>query len=360
MPFIDAPEAWAEGYTGEGVTVAVLDTGYDDTHPDLQGRVSADSKSFVPGEEVATDQHGHGTHVASTVAGTGAASDGAHRGVADGADLLIGKVLGGADGTGQDSWIIEAMEWAGHNAPIVSMSLGSMGGSDGKDLMAESLNQIAEETGALFVVAAGNSGAPETVGSPGSAEKALTVGSVDDPTGALSYFSSQGPLTRSGAMKPDLTGPGNDVTAARSADSGGEGSYITMSGTSMATPHVSGAAAILKQRHPEYTAAQLKAALASTAVDGGYTPYQGGTGLIDVDAALDAPVIASGSGDFGMLVWGEEPTLVERVVEFTNRSDAEVTVALDATMADTTPGGGGEGPGPLVGRRAVRGIRDGC
>ena len=95
---------------------------------------------------------------------------------------------------------------------------------------------IAEETGALFVVAAGNSGAPETVGSPGSAEQALTVGSVDDPTGALSYFSSQGPLTRSGAMKPDVTGPGNDVTAARSADSGGEGSYITMSGTSMATP----------------------------------------------------------------------------------------------------------------------------
>ena len=66
VPYIDAPEAWAEGYTGEGVTVAVLDTGYDDTHPDLQGRVSPDSKSFVPGEEVDTDQHGHGTHVAST------------------------------------------------------------------------------------------------------------------------------------------------------------------------------------------------------------------------------------------------------------------------------------------------------
>jgi subtilisin family serine protease len=343
--YIDAPQAWALGYTGDDVTVAVLDTGYDDTHPDLQGRVSSASTSFVPGEEVASDPNGHGTHVASTIAGTGAASDGTHRGVAD-SQLLVGKVLG-ADGYGQDSWIIAAMEWAGQNAPIVSMSLGSMGGSDGKDLMAESLNQIARDTGALFVVAAGNSGAPETVGSPGSAEMALTVGSVDDPSGALSYFSSQGPLPRSGAMKPDLTGPGSDVTAARSADSPGEGAYVALSGTSMATPHVAGAAAILKDRHPEYTAAQLKAALVSTTVDGEYTPYQGGTGVIDVDAALEAPVIASGSGDFGMLVWGEEPTLVERTVEYTNRTDAEFVVTLDATLFDTTPGSGGEGPGPL-------------
>jgi subtilisin family serine protease len=343
VDYIDAPEAWADGYTGEGVTVAVLDTGYDDTHPDLQGRVLDGSKSFVPGEEVAADPNGHGTHVASTIAGTGAASDGTHRGVADGAQLLVGKVLG-ADGYGQDSWIIDAMEWAGQNAPIVSMSLGSMGASDGKDLMAESLNAIAEETGALFVVAAGNNGAPESIGAPGSAVEAFTVGSVDDPSGQLSYFTSQGPLSRSGALKPDVTGPGNDVTAARSADSGGEGAYVAMSGTSMATPHVAGAAALLLDANPELTTAQLKAALASTATDVGYTAYQGGTGVIDVDAALEAPVVASGSGDFGMLMWGEEPTPVERVVEFTNRTDAELTVALGATLADTTPGAAGPGP----------------
>lgn len=347
VPYIHAPEAWAKGYTGKGVTVAVLDTGIDDTHPDVQGHISPDSTSFVPGEEVFTDQHGHGTHVASTVAGTGAASGGVNRGVADGATLLIGKVLGGPDGSGQDSWIIEAMEWAGKRAPIVSMSLGSYEASDGKDLMSEALNNIAEETGALFVVAAGNNGAPETVGSPGAAADALTVGSVDDPSGALSYFSSQGPLSRSGAMKPDLTGPGNDVTAARSADSAGEGSYITMSGTSMATPHVAGAAAIVKQQHPDYTAAQLRAALVSTTTDVGYTPYQGGTGVVDVANALDAPVIASGSGDFGMLMWGEEPKPVVRTVDYTNRTDASVTVALDATMYDTTPAAGGGEPGPL-------------
>jgi len=347
VPYIHAPEAWAAGYTGQGVTVAVLDTGYDDTHPDLQGHVLADSKSFVPGEEVASDPNGHGTHVASTIAGTGAASDGTHRGVADGAQLLVGKVLG-ADGYGQDSWIIDAMEWAGQNAPIVSMSLGSTQASDGKDLMAESLNRISEETGALFVVAAGNSGAPETIGAPGSAETALTVGSVDDPSGALSWFTSQGPLARSGALKPDVTGPGNEVTAARSADSGGEGSYITMSGTSMATPHVAGEAAILLSANPDYTRDQLKAAIASTTVDVGYTSYQGGTGVVDVAAALDAPVIASGSGDFGMLMWGEEPTPVERTIDYTNRTDADITVALDATFGDTTPGAGGSDPGPLA------------
>ncbi|MGN6218700.1 MAG: S8 family serine peptidase [Microbacterium sp.] len=346
VPYIDAPAAWAEGYTGEGVTVAVLDTGYDDTHPDLQGRVSADSQSFVPGEEVDADPNGHGTHVASTIAGTGAASAGTHRGVADDAQLLVGKVLG-ADGYGQDSWIIEAMEWAGQHAPIVSMSLGSTEASDGKDLMAESLNRISESTGALFVVAAGNAGAPETIGAPGSAAEALTVGSVDDPSGALSYFTSQGPLARSGAMKPDLTGPGNDVTAARSADSAGSGSYIAMSGTSMATPHVAGAAAILLGAHPEYTKDQLKAALVSTTVDLGYTPYQGGTGVVNVAAALDVPVVASGSGDFGMLAWGQAPAPVTRTIEYTNRTDAEVTVALEASLADTTPGGDA-GPGPLA------------
>lgn len=339
VPWIGAPEAWAEGYTGTGVTVAVLDTGYDDTHPDLAGRVLPDSTSFVPGEEVAWDPNGHGTHVASTIAGTGAASGGAHRGVADGANLLVGKVLD-QTGYGQDSWIIDAMEWAGERAPIVSMSLGSMQASAGDDLMAQALDGIAEQTGALFVVAAGNNGAPETIGSPGSAAHALAVGSVDDPSGALSWFSSQGPLVRSGAMKPEIAGPGADVTAARSADyAGGDGSYLTMSGTSMATPHVAGSAAIVKQQHPEYSADQLRATLLSTATDVGLTSYQAGAGVLDVGEAVDAPVVASGSGDFGMLTWGEEPDPVERTIEYANRTDADVTLDLTASLADTTPGG---------------------
>ncbi|MET4158501.1 subtilisin family serine protease [Agromyces sp. PvR057] len=345
VPYIGAPEAWAAGYTGDGVTVAVLDTGYDDTHPDLAGRVLAESTSFVPDEAVSDDPNGHGTHVASTIAGTGAASGGTHRGVADGANLLVGKVLS-ATGEGQDSWIISAMEWAADRADIVSMSLGTRYGDDGTDLMSQALNEISAATDALFIVAAGNSTAPETVGSPGSAASALTIGSVDDPSGELSWFSSQGPLVRSGALKPDLAGPGNDVTAARSADSPGEGSYIGMSGTSMATPHVAGAAAIVKQQHPEYTAAQLRAALTSTATDVGLTPYQVGSGVIDVAAAIEADVVASGSGDFGMLTWGADATPVTRTVEYANRGDAEVTIDLTATLADTTPGAGDGGIEP--------------
>ena len=193
-------------------------------------------------------------------------------------------MLGGADGSGQDSWIIEAMQWAGEHADIVSMSLGSSQASDGNDLMSEALNTISEQTGALFVVAAGNSGAPETIGSPGSAERALTVGSVEDPTGALSGFSSQGPLAFSGALKPEIAGPGSDVTAARSADSTtARAATSRMSGTSMATPHVAGAAAIVKQRHPEYTADELRAALMSTATDVGLTSYLAGSGVVDVE-----------------------------------------------------------------------------
>ena len=340
VPWIGAPQAWAKGLTGTGVTVAVLDTGYDDTHPDLAGRVLGTSTSFVPGEEVASDPNGHGTHVASTIAGTGAADGGTHRGVADGADLLVGKVLG-ADGSGQDSWVIAGMEWAAAHASIVSMSLSSSVPSDGSDLMDQALNDLSASTGALFVVAAGNDGAPEHMGSPGSAADALTVGSVDDPSGALSWFSNMGPLARSGALKPDIVAPGNDITAARSADSPGEGSYITMSGTSMATPHIAGAAAIVKQQHPEYTGTQLRAALVSSARDLGLTSYQAGTGVVDIATAVDTPVIASGSGDFGMLSWGATPAPVTRKVEYTNRTAQPVTVALSASFRDTTPGAGG-------------------
>ena len=143
---------------------------------------------------------------------------------------------------------------------------------------------------------------------------------------------------RSGTLKPDLAGPGNDVTAARSSDHAGDGAYLAMSGTSMATPHVAGAAAIVKQQHPEYTSAQLRAALLSTATDVELSPYQVGAGVLDVGEAVDATVVASGSGDFGMLAWGEEPALVERTVEYANRGDAEVTLELEAALADTTPG----------------------
>ena len=263
---IGAPTAWKAGYDGHGVKVAVLDTGYDAGHPDLAKQVVA-SESFVPDQAV-QDLHGHGTHTASIVAGLGTASDGKRKGVAPGAELLIGKVLDNSGG-GYDSEAIAGMEWAvQQGAKVVSMSLGGWP-TDGTDPMSQAVDELSKSSGALFVIAAGNSGAEETVGSPGAAAEALTVGAVDRDD-KLAYFSSRGPRLGDGALKPEVTAPGVEIAAARAA--GTEqghvlGQYYTaMSGTSMATPHVAGAAAILAQRHPDWTGPQLKAALAATAV----------------------------------------------------------------------------------------------
>ncbi|MCW2637837.1 MAG: peptidase, partial [Dactylosporangium sp.] len=119
---IGAPAAWQAGIDGHGVKVAVLDTGVDATHPDLAGRIKQ-AQNFTSSADT-VDRFGHGTHVAATVGGTGAASNGSRRGVAPGADLLIGKVLGD-DGSGYESWIIAGMEWAAaEGATVVNMSLG--------------------------------------------------------------------------------------------------------------------------------------------------------------------------------------------------------------------------------------------
>ncbi|MFB7598527.1 S8 family serine peptidase [Streptomyces sp. NPDC056160] len=137
----------------------------DAAHPDLADRITA-ARSFVPDEDV-TDRNGHGTHVASTVAGTGAASGGKERGVAPGASLHIGKVLSD-EGWGQDSWIIAGIEWAARDqhARIVNMSLGSAEPSDGTEPESEAVNRLSAETGALFVTAAGNTGVPGGIGGP--------------------------------------------------------------------------------------------------------------------------------------------------------------------------------------------------
>ncbi|RFU85008.1 peptidase [Streptomyces triticagri] len=324
---VHAPEAWAAGYDGKGTKVAVLDTGADAGHPDLDGRITAE-KNFTDsgGTE---DNQGHGTHTSSTVGGSGAASDGAKKGVAPGTDLLNGKVLND-QGYGQDSWIIAGMEWAvEQQADVVSMSLGSPEPTDCTDPMSAAAEQLAAESDTLFVVAAGNLGpSHNTVSSPGCTPGVLTVGAVDrDDTTAP--FSSRGPAAGTHTLKPEIAAPGVAISAAAAGGRDAQ-AYQSMSGTSMAAPHVAGAAAILKQRHPDYSPRQLKAALVGSAdaeVPGDVR--ETGGGRLDVAAATDATVLGAPAIQGGSFNWPQDPsdrTTVE--VPYTNTGDKPVTLSL--------------------------------
>ncbi|MGW5581811.1 S8 family serine peptidase [Micromonospora chokoriensis] len=351
VPQIGAPEAWAAGRDGAGVQVAVLDTGVDANHPALAGRI-AGSQDFS-GQGSVADGHGHGTHVASTIVGSGAAFDGRRKGVAPGAKLLIGKVLDDY-GSGWESGIVAGMEWAAHSgAKIVSMSLGGSA-TDGTDPMSQALNELSAQTGALFVVAAGNEGAARSVGSPGAATSALTVGAVDRDD-QLAGFSSRGPRLGDNGLKPEITAPGVGIIAARAAGTTmgtpvGD-AYTQASGTSMATPHVAGAAAILAQDHPDWTAAQLKDALVSTAKGNpALTVFEQGAGRVDVPRALKQRVYGTATADFGRLATGA--AAVERGVTYTNGTATPQTLrlALDLRNLDT---GAAEPDGVIVGSTEV-------
>ncbi|MGW3689081.1 S8 family serine peptidase [Streptomyces sp. NPDC005125] len=336
---IGAPEVWAGGNTGDGVDVAVLDTGYDPGHPDLKDAVE-DSDSFVPGEDV-TDRHGHGTHVASTIAGSGAASDGKEKGVAPGVDLHVGKVLSN-EGYGFDSWILAGMEWAARDvhARVISMSLGSSENADGDTVLARAVNELSAETGALFTIAAGNDGpGAQTVRSPGTADAALTVGAVDS-SDAIADFSSRGPRYGDDALKPEITAPGVGILAARSQYiSNGSGYYISASGTSMATPHVAGVAALVAAAHPDWTGSRIKDALVSTAKP---TPDisadDGGNGRANAAAAATATLTATGKIDADIHSPGTVKGTVHSTATWTNTGDQAVTVDL-AVDAPGVPAG---------------------
>ncbi|AVH56837.1 MULTISPECIES: S8 family peptidase [Streptomyces] len=340
VPQIGTPKAWAAGYDGKGVKIAVLDTGVDATHPDLKDQVVA-AKNFSTSAD-ATDKFGHGTHVASIAAGTGAKSNGTFKGVAPGAKLLNGKVLSD-DGYGDDSSILAGMEWAAEQgADVVNLSLGG-GDTPATDPLEAEVNKLSEEKGILFAVAAGNDGdfGEQTVGSPGSAADALTVGAVDDKD-QLASFSSRGPGL-DGAIKPDVTAPGVDITAAAAPGSLIEKEvgqkppgYLTISGTSMATPHVAGAAAILKQQHPDWTFAELKGALTGSAKGGAYTPFQQGSGRIQVDKAIKQSVIADpDSVSFGVQQWPHtDDKPVTRQLTYRNLGKTDATLTLTATATN--------------------------
>jgi subtilisin family serine protease len=340
VPQIGAPAAWAAGYTGAGVTVAVIDTGVDQTHPDLAGREIAEQNFSGAADNV--DHFGHGTHVASIVAGTGAKSGGKYRGVADGASIMDAKVLDD-NGSGQDSWIIAGMEWAARQgADIANLSLGAPDTPE-LDPLEEAVGTLSEQYGTLFVIAAGNSYRDRTISSPGSADAALTVGAVDRDDN-LADFSSRGPRTGDGAIKPDVTAPGVNIVAALHSDGTigdpVEPGYTTLSGTSMATPHVAGAAALLAQQHPDFTGSRLKALLSASAKPHtGLTAFQQGAGRIDVAHAITEDVTTSpASVSAGTVAWPhDDDTPVSEPVTYHNDGDADVTLSL--ALETTAPEG---------------------
>ncbi|MDQ1064922.1 S8 family serine peptidase [Streptomyces canus] len=338
VPQIGAPQVWKSGYDGKGVKVAVLDTGVDAGHPDLAGKIG-ETKSFVPDQAV-QDGHGHGTHVASTIVGSGAASEGRRKGVAPGADLLIGKVLNNA-GQGQDSWIIAGMEWAARSgAKIVSMSLGGTA-SGPSDVLSETVDELSASTGTLFVIAAGNSGPSEqTVGTPGIADSALTVGAVDK-SDKLASFSSRGPRIGDFAVKPEITAPGAAITAARAAGTTMgtpvDDYYTTSSGTSMATPHVAGAAALVAQAHPDWTGQQIKQALATTAKTNTVNSvFEQGDGRVDAVGAVHQGVFATPTLSFG--TYEQDDTEADsKDITYTNTTDKAVELKVSSSLPDAAP-----------------------
>lgn len=286
VPHVEAPRLWDDGFKGEGVRIAIVDTGIDPTHPDFEGRI-AEMTDFTG--EGTVDQHGHGTHCASIAAGSGAASSGLYRGAAPAATLYTAKVLR-SDGQGMMSDVMAGVEWAvDQGVQIVSLSLGGSGPCDGSDALSE-MCDAAVQAGLVVCVAAGNDGpAAYTVGSPGCAREVITVGAASD-LDRIASFSSRGP-TLDGRTKPDVVAPGVEIVAARAAGTAMgtvvNDYYTTASGTSMATPLVAGVCALLLQALPSLTPAEVKARLMNNAVDLGEAANTQGSGRIDAWAAFE-------------------------------------------------------------------------
>ncbi|MBP2327499.1 subtilisin family serine protease [Kibdelosporangium banguiense] len=343
VPQIGAPQAWAAGYDGTGTKIAILDTGIANVE-DVASKIVA-AKNFTTSPD--GDAFGHGTHVASTAAGTGAHSGGKYKGVAPGATLLDAKVLAN-DGGGYLSWLIDGMQWAvDQGANVVNLSLGADDDA-GIDPLEEAVNNLSATSKTLFVVAAGNDGPlPGTINSPGSADAALTVGAVNKQD-ELAEFSSRGPRLGDRAIKPDLTAPGAAITAAAAPNSILEAKgapvsngYMTLSGTSMATPHTAGAAAILAQQHPTWDGEQIKVALTgSTRPNAKANAYQQGAGRLDVATAVKQTIIAEpASLNFGLAEYPhDDDKPISRGLTYRNAGTTDVTLDLAATGTD--PAGG--------------------
>jgi subtilisin family serine protease len=273
------------GITGAGVTICVIDTGVDDAvHESLRGKFVAGFNALTDTVENPDDDNGHGTHVAAIALGTGGPS-GTYRGVAPGAKLVDVKAL---DSTGSGTWmdIIQGIDFCiankdAYGINIISMSVQSTLFSSGKDSASLEVDK-AVDAGLAAVVCAGNHGdlGQNTISAPGAADKAITVGALDDMNtvgradDVVASYSSRGPRASDGdsdvldEYKPDVTAPGTNIISAQYNTASG---YVEMSGCSMATPMVAGVAALMLEQDPTLSPDQIKSQLRQGAEDKGTT-----------------------------------------------------------------------------------------
>jgi len=289
---VDGNRDGSASYSAGDVVVAVIDTGIDASHVDLDGGKVIGWYDLINGQTTPYDDQGHGTHCSSIVAGTGEGNS-LYKGVAPGAALVGVKVLD-ANGSGTMSGVTAGIDWAVANRntygiEVISLSLGASGSSDGTDSTSLAVNN-AYANGIVVCVAAGNEGpAKYTVGAPGAAANALTVGAMADVGElgySLAYFSSRGP-TADGRTKPNIAAPGFYITAAEANSTNG---YVEMSGTSMATPFTAGTAALVLDANPNATPSQVYSYITSTSQDWATTgqDVDYGYGRLDAYAAIKA------------------------------------------------------------------------
>lgn len=288
------------GYMNEKnvVRVAVLDTGIG-SHPDFVGRVEA-FRDFLHGNRYAYDDSGHGTHVAGCIGGSGKASGGAYCGICPFCRLIVGKVLDeNGDGNMEDmkngvEWVLENREK--YHIRVLNISIG-IGHIENKEKMEKLLKCVDEawNSGMVVVCAAGNLGPePMTISPLGASKKVITVGCHDGGyfsgrSSLCENYSGRGPSPYA-VKKPDVVAPGTDIlscnVACRATFRGYKNAYIKKSGTSMATPVVSGAAALLLQKYPELDNEQVKRKINFSATDLHEPWTKQGWGMINVRKLL--------------------------------------------------------------------------
>ena len=286
---------WIEkSITGRGCTVAVLDTGIE-RHPDIIGRLHY-FKDFVNGRQFMYDDNGHGTHVCGIICGNGAMSEGRFRGMAPEADLIVCKVLD-KKGDGTTEHMIEALKWVLENRiPYrirvlnISVGIGELKESSKEEALRKQIEKL-WDSGITVVCAAGNKGpADGSIASIGGSSKVITVGCHDGKyctgkPGRCATYSGRGEKL-SPVRKPDIVAPGTDIRSCNAfykrIHHHVENAYVKKSGTSMATPIVSGAAALFFSKYPSVSNEEFKQKLTLTADDLGEPWNLQGWGMVNV------------------------------------------------------------------------------